>query len=138
MGSKFTLRVVPAWSTVRMTQQLDAARTYVAALLSHDGDSVPYAPNAVRYEVGLKTGFSGNHLRRSLSRGPQFRLIRAIRDEQYRADGDEVVADYLIDAGLFGRTLVTARVHETFVIPAGDPRIHRIEARIRLVGRKDD
>ncbi len=40
-----------AWSTVRMTAQLDAARTYVAALLSHDGDSVPYAPGAVRYEV---------------------------------------------------------------------------------------
>lgn len=120
-----------------MTAQLDAARTYVAALLSHDGDSVPYAPGVVRYEVGLKTGFSGNHLRRSLSRGPQFRLIRAIRDEEYRVEGDEVVADYLIDAGLFGRTLVTARVHETFVIPADDPRIHRIQAEIRLVRRNN-
>jgi len=120
-----------------MTAQLDAARTYVAALLSHDGDSVPYAPGAVRYEVGLKTGFSGNHLRRSLSRGPQFRLIRAIRDEEYRVEGDEVVADYLIDAGLFGRTLVTARVHETFVIPADDPRIHRIQAEIRVVRRNN-
>ncbi|EGD25566.1 hypothetical protein [Prescottella equi] len=118
-----------------MTAQLDAARTYVAALLSHDGDSVPYAPGAVRYEVGLKTGFSGNHLRRSLSRGPQFRVIRAIRDESYRVEGDRVIADYLIDAGLFGRTLVTARVHETFLIPADDPRIHRIEAKIGLVGR---
>ncbi|MFM1725304.1 hypothetical protein ABEU20_003916 [Rhodococcus sp. PAM 2766] len=120
-----------------MTAQLDAARTYVAALLSHDGDSAPYAPGAVRYEVGLKTGFSGNHLRRSLSRGPQFRLIRAIRDEEYRVEGDEVVADYLIDAGLFGRTLVTARVHETFVIPADDPRIHRIRAEFRLVRRNN-
>ncbi|BCN66952.1 hypothetical protein RE943_04250 [Prescottella equi] len=135
MGSKFTLGVGVAWSTVRMTAQLDAARTYVAALLSHDGNSVPYAPGAVRYEVGLKTGFSGNHLRRSLSRGPQFRMIRAIRDESYRVEGDRVIADYLIDAGLFGRTLVTARVHETFLIPADDPRIHRIEAKIGLVGR---
>ena len=50
-------------------------------------------------------------------------------------EGDEVVADYLIDAGMFGRTLATAHVHETFVIPADDPRIHRIEAKIRLVGR---
>lgn len=115
-----------------MTAQLDAARTYVSALLSHDGNAVPYAPDAVRYEAGLKTGFSGNHLRRSLSRGPQFRVIRAIRDERYRVDGDEVVADYLIDAGLFGRTLITARVHETFLIPADDPRIHRIDAHIRL------
>ncbi|RVW00232.1 hypothetical protein [Rhodococcus xishaensis] len=118
-----------------MTAQLEAARTYVAALLSHDGESVPYAPNAVRYEMGLKTGRSGNHLRRSLSRGPQFRVIRAIRDETYRVEGDEVVVDYLIDAGLFGRTLVTAHVHETFVIPADDPRIHRIDAKIRLVVR---
>lgn len=62
-------------------------------------------------------------------------MIRAIRDEQYRVEGDEVVADYLIDAGMFGRTLATAHVHETFVIPADDPRIHRIEAKIRLVGR---
>lgn len=118
-----------------MNAQLEAAQKYVAALLSHDGDSVPYAPDAVRYEVGLKTGFSGNHLRRSLSRGPQFRVIRAIREEQYRVDGDEVIADYLIDAGLFGRTLATAHVHETFRIPADDPRIHRIDAKIRLVGR---
>ncbi|WP_137725513.1 hypothetical protein [Prescottella subtropica] len=118
-----------------MNAQLDAARTYVAALLSHDGHTVPYAPDAVRYEVGVKTGRSGNHLRRSLTCGPQFRLIRAIRDEQYRVDGDEVVADYLIDAGLCGRTLVTARIHETFLIPAGDPRIHRIDARIHLVRR---
>lgn len=120
-----------------MNAQLEAARTYVAALLSHDGDSVPYAPNAVRYEVGLKTGFSGNHLRRSLSRGPQFRVIRAIREESYRVDGDDVIADYLIDAGLFGRTLATAYVHETFRIPADDPRIHRIDAKIRLVGRDE-
>ncbi|WP_305093616.1 hypothetical protein [Prescottella sp. R16] len=118
-----------------MNPQLDAARAYVAALLSHDGHSVPYAPDAVRYELGVKTGRSGNHLRRSLSRGPQFRVIRAIRDEQYRVDGDRVIADYVIDSGLFGRTLVTARVHETFLIPADDPRIHRIDANIRLVRR---
>ena len=55
-GSKFTPRAGSTWSTVRMTAQLDAARSYVAALLSHDGDSVPYAPNAVRYEMGLKDG----------------------------------------------------------------------------------
>ncbi|QCQ93382.1 hypothetical protein [Rhodococcus sp. SGAir0479] len=118
-----------------MTAQLDAARAYVAALVSHDGGSVPYAPGVTRREMGLKTGFSGNHLRRSLSRGPQFRVVRAIREATYRVDGDEVVADYLLDAGLFGRTLVTARVHETFLIPAEDPRIHRIDAAIRLVGR---
>ncbi|MBC2641539.1 MULTISPECIES: hypothetical protein [unclassified Rhodococcus (in: high G+C Gram-positive bacteria)] len=115
-----------------MNTQVDVARAYLDALLSHDGNAVPIEPRAVRYEVGLKTAFSGNHLRRSLSGGPQYRLIRAIRDCVWSVDGDDVTADYLLDAGLFGRTLVTVRVVETFRIPPDDLRIHRIDARIHL------
>lgn len=114
-----------------MNTQIDVARSYLDALLSHDGSSVPYAPDAVRHEMGLKTGFSGNHLRRSLSRGPQYRLIRAIRDIEWSVDGDDVTADYLLDAGLFGRTLTTVRVNEIFRIPVSDLRIHRIDAKIQ-------
>lgn len=107
------------------------AQAYLDALLSHDGSSVPFAPDAVRHEVGLKTGFSGNHLRRSLSGGPQFRVIRDIREVAWTVEGDGVTADYLLDAGLFGRNLVTVRVTETFRIPEDDLRIHRITAKIR-------
>ncbi|MFZ2173566.1 MAG: hypothetical protein WAW17_05910, partial [Rhodococcus sp. (in: high G+C Gram-positive bacteria)] len=103
---------------------------YLDALVGHDGNSVPIDPRAVRYEAGLKTAFSGKHLRRSLSGGPQFRLIRAVRDCTFSIDGENVTADYLLDAGLFGRTLVTVRVIETFRIPHDDLRIHRIDAKI--------
>ncbi|WP_072690231.1 hypothetical protein [Rhodococcus marinonascens] len=114
-----------------MDEQVDVARAYLNALLSHNGNSVPIEPSAVRYEAGLKTAFSGNHLRRSLSGGPQYRLIRLIRDCAWSVEGDDVTADYLLDAGLFGHTLVTVRVVETFRIPRGDLRIHRIDAKIR-------
>lgn len=114
-----------------MNPRIDVAQTYLDALLSHDGNTVPIAPNAVRYEVGLKTAFSGSHLRRSLSGGPQYRLIRAIRDVEWTESGDDVSAEYLLDAGLFGRDLVTVRVVEKFRIPENDLRIHRIDASIR-------
>ncbi|TSD45074.1 hypothetical protein FFI94_002140 [Rhodococcus sp. KBS0724] len=111
--------------------RIAVARAYLDALLSHDGSSVPLAPDAVRHEAGIKTGFSGNHLRRSLSGGPQFRLVRAIRDVEWTVDGENVVAAYLLDAGLFGKNLMTVHVHETFRIPTDDLRIHRITAKIR-------
>ncbi|AOW93693.1 hypothetical protein BFN03_16380 [Rhodococcus sp. WMMA185] len=114
-----------------MDDQVDVARAYLDALLSRNGNSVPIEPRAVRYEAGIKTAFSGDHLRRSLSGGPQYRLIRVIRDCTWSVEGDDVTADYLLDAGLFGRTLATVRVVETFRIPRSDLRIHRIDARIR-------
>ncbi|MCJ0906871.1 hypothetical protein [Rhodococcus sp. ARC_M6] len=114
-----------------MDPRIDVARAYLDALLNRDGSSVPLAPDAVRHEVGLKTGFSGNHLRRSLSGGPQYRLVRAIRDIDWTVNGDDVTAEYLLDAGLFGRNLMTVRVTETFRIPTDDLRIHRITAKIR-------
>lgn len=114
-----------------MTSQIDVARAYVDALASHDGDSVAFAADAVRYEVGLKTGRSGDHLRRSLNRGPQYRTIVAIRDFTASVDGDSVHTEYLLDAGVFGRRLVTVRVIEDFEIPVADLLIHRIDAKIR-------
>jgi len=59
---------------------ISAAKSYVDALVSHDPSGVPFHPDCVRIELGLKTGRNGDHLRRSLSRGPQFRLIHAISD----------------------------------------------------------
>lgn len=113
-----------------MTTQIDIARAYVDALLTHDGDSVPFAPDAVRYENGLKTGRSGNGLRRSLSRGPQYRVIRAIREFEATLDADTVHTAYLLDIGLFARWF-TVRIREDFLIPQ-DLHIHRIQAHINL------
>ena len=52
--------------------RIAAAQSYIDALVSHNGDAVPFAPDCIRIEQGVKTGFSGNHLRRSLNRGPQY------------------------------------------------------------------
>ncbi len=114
--------------------RIAAAQAYIDALVSHDGDSVPFAARCTRIEQGIKNGFSGNHLRRSLNRGPQYWVIADTTPADYRIDGDEVHATYdvLTKAGLAGRRLA-ARVRESFVIPAESPsgkaEIHHIKVR---------
>ncbi len=112
------------------TDRIAAADAYVDALVSHDGDSVPFAPECIRIEQGVKTGFSGDHLRRSLNRGPQYRIITATTDRDYAVHGDEVHATFTVvtKAAVGGRRVV-ARVDETFLIPAADGKIHHIRVR---------
>jgi hypothetical protein len=116
--------------------RIAAAQTYIDALVSHDADGVPFAPDCVRIEVGLKTGFSGNHLRRSLNRGVQYRVIKATTPPEFSIDGDTVRArfDLVTKPTLAGRR-VGAHIDETFLIPADTPdgqaHIHHIRAGIR-------
>jgi hypothetical protein len=112
--------------------RIAAAQSYIDALVNHDGDSVPFAPDCVRIEQGLKTGLSGNHLRRSLNRGPQFRIIAATTPPKFSVDGDRVRAqfDVITKPSLLGRR-VCAHIDETFLIPATDGKIHHIRARLR-------
>jgi hypothetical protein len=116
--------------TVSDTDRVAAADAYVDALVTHNGDSVPFAPQCVRIEQGVKTGFSGNHLRRSLNRGPQYRIIAATTDRKYTVVSDEVHATFTVvtKAALAGRRVV-ARIDETFLIPATDGKIHHIRVR---------
>lgn len=118
--------------------RIAAADAYVDALASHDADAVPFAPDCVRIEVGLKTGFSGEHLRRSLNRGPQYRVIAATTDRRYRVVGDEVHATFTVEtkSKVAGRRVV-AHVDETFHIPASDGLIHHIRARIKPALRRE-
>ena len=100
--------------------RIAAAQSYIDALVSHNGDAVPFAPDCIRIEQGIKTGFSGNHLRRSLNRGPQYRIIAATTPPEYTINGDEVRAVYdVLTKASFGGRRMAARVDETFVIPAG-------------------
>ena len=109
-----------------------AAQAYIDALVTHDAGAVPFAPHCVRIEVGLKSGFSGNHLRRSLNRGPQYRIIAATTPPEYTVSGDEVRAVYdVLTKVAFGGRRVASRVDETFVIPEEDGLIHHIRARLR-------
>jgi hypothetical protein len=113
-------------------ERIAAAQTYIDALVSHDADKVPFAPGCTRIEVGLKTGFSGNHLRRSLNRGLQYRIIQATTVPAFTVDGDRVRAqfDLVTKPSLAGRR-VGAHIDETFLIPAADGQIHHIRAGIR-------
>ena len=81
-------------------------------------------------EQGIKNGFSGNHLRRSLNRGPQYRIVAATTAPVYTVIGDEVRARYtvLTTLSIAGRR-AAAHVDETFVIPAADGLIHHIRVR---------
>jgi hypothetical protein len=113
-------------------ERIAAAQAYIDALVSHDADKVPFAPGCIRIEVGLKTGFSGDHLRRSLNRGPQYRLIQATTVPEFTVDGEQVRArfDLVTKPSLAGRR-VGAHIDETFLIPAADGQIHHIRAAIR-------
>jgi hypothetical protein len=124
--------------TVSDTDRIAAADAYIDALASHNGESVPFAPDCVRIEQGIKTGFSGDHLRRSLTRGPQYRIITATTDRNFTVDGDEVHATFTVvtKAVLFGRRVV-APVEETFRIPASDGQIHHIRARFHPKIRRE-
>ncbi len=91
---------------------------------------MPFAPDCTRVEQGIKNGFSGNHLRRSLSRGLQYRIISAVTPPHYLVDGDRVRARFtvLTSLSVAGRR-AAAEVDETFVIPASDGLIHQIRVR---------
>ncbi len=116
--------------------RIAAAQAYISALASHDAGDVPFAPGCTRVEVGLKTGFSGNHLRRSLTGGLQYRVIDRVSTPDFTVDGDTVRArfDLVTKPRLAGRR-VGAHIDETFLIPADDPsgtaQIHHIRADIR-------
>ena len=114
------------------SDRIAAAQAYIDSLATHQADGVPFAPGCTRIEVGLKTGFSADHLRRSLNRGPQYRIIATTTTPEFSVDGDEVRArfDVITKPSLGGRR-VCAHVDETFLIPAADGKIHHIRAHIR-------
>jgi len=117
-------------------QRIAAAEAYIDALVSHNAGPVPFSADCIRIENGLKTGFSGNHLRRSLNRGPQYRIIEAATDRTFAVEGDHVHATFTIVTKLkFGRRRLAASVHETMLIPASDGLIHHLrvtfKARLR-------
>ena len=90
---------------------------------------MPFATDCTRVEQGIKNGFSGKQLRRSLNRGPQYRIIAATTIPEYTVNGDEVRAQYtvLTTFAMAGRR-AAAHVDETFVI-GDDGLIRRIRVR---------
>jgi hypothetical protein len=113
------------------TDRIAAAQAYIDALVSHDASGVPFARGCTRIEFGLKTGFSGNHLRRSLNGGPQYRTIATTTTPEFTVDGDEVRATYdvISKPSIAGRR-VGAHVDETFLFTV-DGKIRHIRASLR-------
>jgi hypothetical protein len=119
-------------------ERIAAAAAYVEALTSHHGDSVPFAPDCTRIENGLKTGFSGHHLRRSLNRGPQYRLIEATADRHFTVDGDHVHATFtVVTKARFRGLRLVASVREKFLLPASDGLIHHITVTFKPALRRE-
>ena len=107
------------------TDRIAAAQAYISALADHRADAVPFAADCTRVEVGLKTGFSGSHLRRSLNRGPQYRVIASTTAPEFTVDGDRVRArfDVITKPSIAGRR-VCAHVDETFTFTAAGEIAH--------------
>jgi hypothetical protein len=114
------------------TERIAAAQAYIDALATHQADAVPFHPDCIRIEMGLKTGRSGDHLRRSLNNGPQFKVIEKTTPPKFTVDGDHIRAEFdvLTKPRLFGRR-VCSHVDEMFHIPVDDPRIHHIRASLK-------
>jgi hypothetical protein len=112
-------------------ERIAAAQAYIDALTSHDASAVPFAHDCVRIEVGLRTGFSENHLRRSLNRGLQYRTIATTTAPEFTVQGERVRAKYdvISKPSIAGRR-VGARVDETFLFTA-DGKIRHIRAGLR-------
>lgn len=113
-------------------ERIAAARAYIEALASHQADDVPFAPGCTRIEFGIKTGFSGDQLRRDLNRAPQYKVIKEITEPQFSVNGDEVRAQFeLVTKPTLAGRRVAARIDETFLIPVADGKIHHIHAHVR-------
>ena len=93
-----SVAVAPAASAAGCDREcrIDAANTYLAALVSHDGSAVPLHPDAWRIENGSQSGDGAENIRAGLS-SPIMYVITGIRDLRWYADGTDVVAVYLLD-----------------------------------------
>ena len=84
----------PARATV-----VDTARVYLDALVSHDGNEVPLAPQAWRVENGHGSGDSGPEIASALAAGIMH-VVAGVRDELWIVEDDTAVVFYTLDVDL--------------------------------------
>lgn len=114
-------------------RMIEIARAYVDALVSHDPSAVSLHPDCTRVELGVRTGRNGPHIARSLARGPQFRVIRAVSDFHADIEGHTVHTSYLVHVRPKALRLA-APVKESFLVD-DDGRIRTIVARFGVPRR---
>ena len=98
-----TARALPAHCRQRRARRaktvIDVASSYLAALVSHDGSAVPFAPNAWRVENGHNSGDTGPDIAAAM--GIEImHVITGVRDEQWFVEDDTAVVFYTIDVDL--------------------------------------
>lgn len=108
--------------------RVEAAHSYIRALVTHDSSDVALHPRATRVEQGLQTGYSGRQLRADLAHGPQYRVIGGVHDVRDTVVDGVVHTDYALDIGIGDARLTTVRVRETFTYD--DAAIRTITAHI--------
>lgn len=124
-------------ATCTSAHQLAAADAYIAALGDRTkAGAVPFAPNAVRFENGLQTGFSGEQLRGDLDLHLQYSIMDAPRvtERTVAPGGDRDLLNYrfVVPVRIAGQRIVDAPTDEDFRIPRGTCLITRIDARITV------
>ncbi|GAA1070628.1 hypothetical protein [Tsukamurella spumae] len=128
---------VPATATCGPARQLAAADAYITALGDRTkAGAVPFAPNAVRFENGLQTGFSGEQLRGDLDRHLQYSIMDApkvtARTVAPGGDADLLNYRFIVPVRIAGQRIVDAPTDEDFRIPRSTCLITRIDARITI------
>ena len=110
-----------------------AVRMYLTALtVPAAAFRVPFAPDCVRRENGLKTGFGAEQIRWDLHLHLQYAVIREVRDVVITVDPPGREGTVHADFTLVTVVGLKARVSEDFAVPADDCLIHSIDARIAL------
>lgn len=108
--------------------RLAGAQTYVDALADPSvAYDVPVAPNVVRFENGLQTGFSGDFMRAELAAHLQYGGITDISNQRWSGTGNLVRAIYDLDYGVGDLNIADATIDETFAFNSAC-EIQRIDA----------
>src|SRR5262245_17141045 len=77
-------------------QVIDIASAYLAALVSHDGSTVPLAPRAWRVENGRNSGDSGPDIAAALGH-EIMHVVSGVRDAVWVVEDDTAIVFYTID-----------------------------------------
>jgi hypothetical protein len=108
---------------------IEAANTYLKALISHDATQIRLAPNARRTENGMATGDNAAAIRKSLTPPTPDQSNVAMRQKRWWVEGENAICYYLLDTSTIPPTplhTTTTHIAERFRVRNG--LIYEIEA----------
>ena len=102
---------------------IDVATRYLDALVSHDADSVPLAPNARRIDNGKVVVTGADALREIIRREP----AASTSAFRWLTHGDAAVVFYDLDADMGGDDLIPAYIGERFTVRDGLAQLEGVD-----------